>query len=207
MAVKFAILTFTKNLTNLTIHIQIDNKVALLYLLKMGSTDSLELLKITQLQSVWRFLLSRGIIITSEYLPSKLNVQVEWEFWNARDSSDWKFHQSMFQSIIKHFGYPTLDLFAFRLCHQLPQHVAWKPNSNSLAADTIQRCWNKMFPFAFPLFSLISQILRKILSGNCKTNDNSYTHMTNTTLVSSSVRDVNAMPTTVDTTARSTVRF
>ena len=37
-------------------------------------------------------------------------------------------------------------------------------------------------------------------------NDNSYTNMANTTLVYSSVRDVNAMPTAADTTARSTVR-
>ena len=36
MAVKFAVLTFTKNLSNLSIHIQMDDKVALSYLLKMG---------------------------------------------------------------------------------------------------------------------------------------------------------------------------
>ena len=34
-ALKFAILTFIKNLSHLTIHIQVDNKVALAYLLKM----------------------------------------------------------------------------------------------------------------------------------------------------------------------------
>ena len=45
MVVKLAVLTFTKNLSNLTVHIQIDHKVALSYLLKMGGTDSLELLK------------------------------------------------------------------------------------------------------------------------------------------------------------------
>ena len=45
MAVKFAILTFPKNLSNLTIHIQMDNKVAVSYLFKMGLTESLELLK------------------------------------------------------------------------------------------------------------------------------------------------------------------
>ena len=36
--------------------------------------------------------------------------------------------------------------------------------------------------------------------------NNSYTNMTNTTLVSFFVRDVSAMPTAVDTTARSTGR-
>ena len=49
MAVKFAILTFTKNLSNLTIHIQMDRKVTLSYILKMGSTSRLEILKISKL--------------------------------------------------------------------------------------------------------------------------------------------------------------
>ena len=49
MAVKFAILTFTKNLSNLTIHIQMDRKVTLSYILKMGSTRRLEILKISKL--------------------------------------------------------------------------------------------------------------------------------------------------------------
>ena len=72
---KFAMLTFTKNLSNLTIHIQMDNKVALLYLLKMEGAHILELLKISK--SIWHYLLSHGIIITAEYLPSKLNVQAD----------------------------------------------------------------------------------------------------------------------------------
>ena len=39
-----------------------------------------------------------------------------------------------------------------------------------------------------------------------RANDNSYTNIANTTLVSSSVRNVNAVSTAVDTTSRSTVR-
>ena len=48
LALKFAILTFTKNLSHLTIHIEVDNKVALAYLLKMGGTRNPQLLKISQ---------------------------------------------------------------------------------------------------------------------------------------------------------------
>ena len=44
MAVKFAILTFTKNLSILTAHTQMDKNVILSYLLKMGSTRSLDIL-------------------------------------------------------------------------------------------------------------------------------------------------------------------
>ena len=85
MALKFAILTFTKSPSNLIIHIQMGNKFVLSYLLKMGGTHSLELLSISM--SIWYYLLSHGIIITAEYLPSKLNVQGDWEPRNARDPS------------------------------------------------------------------------------------------------------------------------
>ena len=65
----------------------------------------------------------------------------------------------------------------------------------------MQQSWNKMFPYA----SFQSDADRGP-SRKGRTNDNSYTNMANTTLVSSSVRDVNAMLTAVDTISRSTVR-
>lgn len=46
LALKFVALTFKKNLSNLTIHDQVDNKVALAYFLKMGGTHNPQLLKI-----------------------------------------------------------------------------------------------------------------------------------------------------------------
>ena len=70
-----------------------DNKVAPSYLLKMV-VEGTRLSKITK--SVWHYLLSHGIIVTVEYLPSKLNVQADREFRNARNPLDWKLHQNMF---------------------------------------------------------------------------------------------------------------
>ena len=136
MAVKSAVLNLTKNLSNLVIHIQMHNKVTLFYLLQLGDTHSLELLKI------------------------RLNVQAGSGFWKLRDSSNSKLHQSMFRSIFKHFGYPTVDLFTSRMCYQLPQYIALKPYSNIIATDAMQQCWNKMFPYAFLVFSLLSRILK-----------------------------------------------
>ena len=62
-------------------------------------THSLEFLKISK--SIWHYLLFHGIIITAKYLPNKLNIQADWESRNSRMSSDWKLHQSMFQSVTK----------------------------------------------------------------------------------------------------------
>ena len=74
LALKFTILIFTKNLPHFTIHVQIDNKVALTNLLKMGGTRSPQFLKI---KSISNYLLSRLIITTAEHLPSRLNVRAD----------------------------------------------------------------------------------------------------------------------------------
>ena len=122
----FAILTFTKVQSNIAIHLQIDNKTALSYLLKMVGTHNRELLHISK--SVWSYLLNKQIAMSAEYLPSALNVHADCESRNAKDNSEWKLDVSVFQEIITHMGQPTPALFASRLCHQLPRYIAWKPD-------------------------------------------------------------------------------
>ena len=60
-------------------------------------------------------------------------------------------------------GQPTLALFASRLYHKLPRYIAWKPAPGSIAADAFLHPWDRKYGFAFPAFSFISQVLRKIL--------------------------------------------
>ena len=68
LTLKFASLPFTNNLSHLTIHVRVDSKVALAYLLMMGGTCTPQLLKISK--SVWNYLLSHQITITAEYLQA-----------------------------------------------------------------------------------------------------------------------------------------
>ena len=119
----------------------------------MGGTCSSQILKISK--SIWNYRLSHQITITAEYLPNRLNVRADQESRNATDLSDWKLDQKVYLKIIKLLGTPTVDLFASRLCHQLPQYMAWKSDPNNFSKDSMQQDWNKMFGFAFPPFSLI----------------------------------------------------
>ena len=97
LALKFAMLTFTKNLSHWTIHVQVDKKVALAHLLKMGGNRSPQFLKISK--SIWNYLLPCQVTITAEYLLSRLNVRVDWESRKATDSFDYKVHQKVFLKI------------------------------------------------------------------------------------------------------------
>ena len=44
--------------------------------------------------------------------------------------------------------------------------MAWKLDSNSFATDAMQQVWNKMFGFAFPPFSLIVRVIKKVVREN-----------------------------------------
>ena len=130
----------------------------------MDGTRSPQLLKISK--SIWNYLLSHQITITAEYLPLRLNVRANWESRNATDSSNRKLHQKVYLKVTELLGTPAVDLFASRLCHQLPQYMAWKPDPNSFVTDVMQQDWNKMFGFAFPPFSLIGRVINKVLREN-----------------------------------------
>jgi len=158
-AVNLALLSFVKKGDIKSIHFQ--NTTAIRYLQKMGGTKSLELLNISK--EIWKFLLFWGITITTEYLPSKLNVVADFESRRRMGSSEWKLCPDVFSRVCQLMGEPQIDLFASRLNHQLPQYIAWRPDPYSQGTDAMQQTWTKRFPYAFPPFCLISRVLQKVL--------------------------------------------
>ena len=70
-----AIPTFTKFKIVYRMHVQMDNKVALSLLVKMGGTHNKEILGLSK--QICDYLQSKKILITAEYLPVHLNVTVD----------------------------------------------------------------------------------------------------------------------------------
>ena len=184
MAVELAVKTFTRNRKVSSIHLQIDNTVALSYLMKMGGTKSWELTKISK--RIWHYLLDKEITLTAEWIPTQLNIVADWESRNVKDSTEWKLSQTIFQKICKAMGTPNIDLFASRVSHQVPTYLSLKADPCCQAVDAIQQDWNPFFPYAFPPFCLISKVLRQlIVQTKSGKNDISYPIMANPTMVSS----------------------
>ena len=44
--------------------------------------------------------------------------------------------------------------------------MAWRPDLNILARKAMQQDWNKMFASAFPFFSLLGQVIKKVIWQN-----------------------------------------
>jgi len=126
-----AIRTFTKNTNPKSIHLLLDNQVALAYVTKMGRPNSQKLLDLTK--EIWKYLMQRGITLTAEYIPSALNKEADFQLRNAKDWSDWKLNKQVFKDIISLWGTPMVDLFASRTSHQLQKYYSWKPDPYCLA--------------------------------------------------------------------------
>ena len=80
IAVKLALLTFMKTRKVTSVHFQIDNIVALTYVIKMGGLHNQELLNLAK--DIWEYAFHHMITITAEYIPSHLNVEADWESRN-----------------------------------------------------------------------------------------------------------------------------
>ena len=84
---------------------------------KNGGPQNLKLVQLAK--EIRDHFLQRGISLTTEYLPSKLNVTTDWESRNSSDSWEWKLAPQSFQRICQLRGTPEIDLFASRLSHQI----------------------------------------------------------------------------------------
>ena len=62
--VKLSLLTFNKQKSLKAVHIQVDSTTALLYLVKIGGTGNLMLLKLSK--EIWQYLLKHQTTITAE---------------------------------------------------------------------------------------------------------------------------------------------
>ena len=98
MATRLEILTFIKGKSDFSIHLEIDNKTALSYLLKTGGTRNRQLLDISK--SIWQYPFEKQIAIIAEYLPSSLNLKADWESRHAVDKSEWSLQESILQKIV-----------------------------------------------------------------------------------------------------------
>lgn len=89
LAVKLTLLSFARDIEGKTIHFQIDNTTALRYLAKVrGGTRNTHILELSK--EIWEFLLVNNITITTEYLPTKLNVIADKE---PRIRQSWNYAQ------------------------------------------------------------------------------------------------------------------
>ena len=77
-------------------------------------------------------------------------------------------NKTVFQALVDMWGVPKIDLFASHLNHQVAAYVAWKPDPEAVTIDSLSLQWDYLLLYAFPPFSLIRHVLRKIELEHCE---------------------------------------
>ena len=131
------------------VHLRMNNRSAVAYILKMGRTKSPALLQLAQ--ELWNYALQQQITLTAEYLPGRLNQEADWESKHFQYSSDWKLKPSIFQELNQLWGPLEIDMFANRLNTQLETYASWFPGPFAQATYYFQIPWSGVKGYSFLL--------------------------------------------------------
>ncbi|XP_065064076.1 uncharacterized protein LOC135690441 [Rhopilema esculentum] len=157
-----ALKTYANDLTDKHIKILSDNSTAVLVLSHMGTSRSITCNNLCK--QIWFWCIERNIWLTLAHIPGKQNIEADRESRrSANTSAEWKLNSKILQSCLTDIGLtPSVDLFASRLNKQFDKFVSFKPEPEAFAIDAFTLDWSTYKFYAFPPFSLITRMLKKI---------------------------------------------
>ena len=145
--------------SNKAFHVQMNNMIALGYLIKIGGSSNQQIAKFSE--QIQFFLLSKEIKITAEDFPQVLNMRQERKSCHFGDKREWLLCRNVLKQVISALGLTDMDFFASRVLHQVPAYMIQKPDPQSKTKDAFQQKQSYLYPFTFPLFCFISKALNK----------------------------------------------
>jgi len=87
------------------------------------------------------------ITLVANHLPGYLNTAADRESRTLQDRWDWQIHPNIFLRINLKWVPLSVDLFALRLTHQLPEYFSWGPDPYAIATDAfLQGRFVMLFP-------------------------------------------------------------
>lgn len=160
LAAFLGIRSFCSNNTAATIHIELDNTVAISYINEQGGIiQSLDHLS----KEIWLWAKSHNKFIFASHIPGKCNNIADSRSRIFHDNTEWSLNQSAFDNICCLFGQPSIDLFASRLNNKCKKFCSWEPCPDAWAVDSFSIDWGQFdLCYAFPPFSLIGRSLSKM---------------------------------------------
>lgn len=160
LAAFLALQCFANDLEGAQILLRIDNLTALAYINKMGGTRFRNLHELVK--ELWEWCMARNIWLFAEYVASKENPADEGSRLTNIDT-EWELAPYAFNLVREKFGNPTIDLFASRVNKKCNTYCSWERDSEALLINAMTFDWSQYYWYAFPPFSLIPRILKKII--------------------------------------------
>lgn len=160
MAAFFGLKCFASNKTRCNILLRLDNTTAIAYINRMRYSRYEGLSSLAR--EIWQWCERREIWIAASYIPSKENAEADFESRRLQPETEYELDDAAFQKIIRVFGQLEIDLFASRANTKCRKYVSWRKDPGSFAIDAFTLEWKRFLFYAFPPFSVILKVLRKI---------------------------------------------
>ena len=160
LAIYYGLLSHSKVLKNKCVMIKCDNTTAIATIKKKGSSNTFRNL-VTQ--RVFEHALRNNIRLHISYIPSKENP-ADWGSRHPRKfNTEWCLSQSDFNYIQTQASFQfDMDLFASHLNNKCPRFCSWDPDPFASHVNCYTLNWSSFNNFAFPPFSQILRLLRKV---------------------------------------------
>ena len=152
---------FASHLRDCNILLRIDNTTAITYINRMGGIRFQKLNDLAR--DLWTWCEKRNIFVFASYISSKENVEADLESRRLEPETEYELSDSIFSEISHELGEPKIDLFASRINKKCKKYISWLPDPDSVAVDSFTIFWKKLRFYAFPPFSIILKVLRKII--------------------------------------------
>ena len=113
-------------------------------------------------KKIWGWAETRSIWLKVEYIPSKQNIVADAKSRRFHDHLEWSLSQDIFDQLCALWGTPEVDLFASQNNYKLRIYVSWQPEPKSWKVDAFTFKWKDLFFYAFPPFSIVGRVARKL---------------------------------------------
>ena len=164
LAIERALPWFAPHLVGSSLAIFADNSTAIAYLRNQGGTHSSLLNSIAQ--RILRWAESLPVVISPQFIMGKHNVLADaLSRPNQILGSGWTLKQEVFRDLCKRWPV-SIDLFATSQNHRCSIYISPYHDHNALGTDALLQNWNRWQAYAFPPWSLIPAVLKKLRSSS-----------------------------------------
>ena len=164
LAIERALLWFGPHLVGSSVAVFADNSTAISYLRNQGGTRSSFLNSIAQ--RILRWAESLPLVVSSQFIMGKHNVLADaLSRPNQILGSEWTLKQEVFRDLCKRWPV-SIDLFATSQNHRCSIYFSPYHDHNALGINVLLQNWNEWQAYAFPPWSLILAVLKKLRSSS-----------------------------------------
>ena len=164
LAIEKALLFFAPQVQGSSIALFANNSTAIAYLRKQGGTRFQLLNSIAQ--RILRSSETLKVTLAPQFIMGQHNVLADaLSLLNQILGSEWTLKAEVFQDLRKRWPV-SIDLFATSLNHRCSLYFSPFHDPSALATDALLQSWNGWLAYAFPPWSLIPTVLKKLRSSS-----------------------------------------